>query len=86
MMCNAMMCCLPACLPPPSCAADDRPPGDLGRCRLDEVGYGVGVRLLEVLSYRERAQRRETRLLEMLKFVHRCVGGGAAVARGCTSL
>lgn len=41
-------------------------------CRLDEVGYGVGVRLLEVLCYRERSQRRETRLLDMLKFVHRC--------------
>lgn len=43
------------------------------RCRLDEVGYGVGLRLLEVLAYRERGQRRETRLLDMLKFVHRCV-------------
>ena len=42
-------------------------------CRLDEVGYGVGLRLLEVLCYRERGQRRETRLLDMLKFVHRCV-------------
>lgn len=38
--------------------------------RLDEVGYGVGLRLLEVLAYRERGQRRETRLLDMLKFVH----------------
>ncbi len=39
--------------------------------RLDEVGHGVGLRLLEVLAYRERGQRRETRLLDMLKFVHR---------------
>ncbi|PSC70249.1 Trafficking particle complex subunit 5 [Micractinium conductrix] len=38
--------------------------------KLDEVGYGVGLRLLEVLCYRERGQRRETRLLDMLKFVH----------------
>ncbi|PRW33865.1 Trafficking particle complex subunit 5 [Chlorella sorokiniana] len=38
--------------------------------KLDEVGYGVGLRLLEVLAYRERGQRRETRLLDMLKFVH----------------
>ena len=71
-----MVCCLPA-FPPPSCAAADNRLGLWGlggRCRLDEVGYGVGVRLLEVLSYRERAQRRETRLLEMLKFVHRWVG------------
>ncbi|EFN52136.1 hypothetical protein CHLNCDRAFT_27224 [Chlorella variabilis] len=43
--------------------------GELER-KLDEVGYGVGLRLLEVLCYRERAQRRETRLLDMLKFVH----------------
>lgn len=49
---------LPLSLPPPN--------------RLDEVGYGVGLRLLEVLCYRERGQRRETRLLDMLKFVHRC--------------
>jgi hypothetical protein len=39
----------------------------------------VGVRLLEVLCYRERAQRRETRLLDMLKFVHRWVGGSIYV-------
>jgi hypothetical protein len=30
----------------------------------------VGVRLLEVLCYRERGSRREVRLLDMLKFVH----------------
>ena len=30
----------------------------------------MGVRLLEVLCYRERGMRRETRLLDMLKFVH----------------
>jgi hypothetical protein len=34
------------------------------------VGYGVGVRLLELLCYRERAGRRETRLLDILRFVH----------------
>ena len=34
------------------------------------MGYSVGVRLLEVLCYRERGMRRETRLLDMLKFVH----------------
>lgn len=38
--------------------------------RLEDSGYGVGLRLLEVLSYRERNSRREVRLLEMLKFVH----------------
>lgn len=38
----------------------------------------MGLRLLEVLCYRERGQRRETRLLDMLKFIHRwlrrCMG------------
>lgn len=43
--------------------------GELER-RLEDAGYGVGLRLLEVLSYRERNSRREVRLLEMLKFVH----------------
>ena len=47
------------------------PPPSPSLHRLDEVGHGVGLRLLEVLAYRERGQRRETRLLDMLKFVHR---------------
>lgn len=38
--------------------------------RLENVGHGVGLRLLEMLSYRERACRRETRILDMLRFVH----------------
>ena len=38
--------------------------------RLEDSGYGVGLRLLELLSYRERNSRREVRLLEMLKFIH----------------
>ena len=46
------------------------PAGCPGCCRLEEVGYGVGVRLLEVLCFRERGSRREVRLLDMLKFVH----------------
>lgn len=39
-------------------------------CRLEDAGYGVGLRLLEALAYRERGSRREVRLIEMLKFVH----------------
>lgn len=46
--------------------------GDLER-RLEEVGQCVGVRLLEILTYRERAGRRETRLLDILRFVHTSV-------------
>lgn len=46
--------------------------GDLER-RLEGVGWSVGVRLLEILTYRERAGRRETRLLDMLRFVHSTV-------------
>lgn len=43
--------------------------GDLER-RLEDVGHGVGLRLLEILAYRERAGRRDTRLLDVLRFVH----------------
>ena len=43
--------------------------GELER-RLEDVGHAVGVRLLEVLCYRERSGKRDTRLLEALKFVH----------------
>lgn len=43
--------------------------GDLER-RLEDAGAGVGERLLEVLATRERAGRREARLLDALKFVH----------------
>jgi hypothetical protein len=38
--------------------------------RLDEAGYEVGSRMLEVLVARERANRRETRLQGVLQFVH----------------
>lgn len=38
--------------------------------RLDTVGFGVGVRLLELLSYRERNSRRDLKLLDALRFVH----------------
>ncbi|KAL6779994.1 TRS31 [Auxenochlorella protothecoides x Auxenochlorella symbiontica] len=43
--------------------------GELER-RLDIVGFGVGVRLLELLSYRERSSRRDLKLLDALRFVH----------------
>lgn len=46
------------------------PHGPRMPCRLEEVGYGVGVRLLEVLCFRERGSRREVRLLDVLKFIH----------------
>lgn len=38
--------------------------------RLEDAGYGVGLRLLEVLCYRENKAKRETRLLNILRFVH----------------
>lgn len=41
--------------------------------RLEDIGHDIGVRLLEILSYRERAGRRETRLLDVLRFVHSTV-------------
>ena len=38
-------------------------------CRLDGAGFGVGVRVVELLCYREKSGRRETRLLAMLQFI-----------------
>lgn len=34
------------------------------------MGRGVGLRLLETLYHRERGGKRDTRLLDVLKFVH----------------
>ena len=38
-------------------------------CSLDVAGFGVGVRVLEILSHREKSGRREVRLLAMLQFI-----------------
>lgn len=38
--------------------------------RLEDGGYGVGFRLLEVLISTEKGRRREIRLLDILRFVH----------------
>ncbi|TDH70359.1 hypothetical protein CCR75_009334 [Bremia lactucae] len=37
--------------------------------RLDGAGFGVGVRVVELLCHREKSARRETRLLAMLQFI-----------------
>ncbi|KAI9984783.1 hypothetical protein PInf_006243 [Phytophthora infestans] len=37
--------------------------------RLDGAGFGVGVRVVELLCHREKSGRRETRLLNMLQFI-----------------
>jgi hypothetical protein len=37
--------------------------------RLEEAGYGVGHRLLELLAFRERQYRRESKLIGVLQFV-----------------
>ncbi|GLE04300.1 hypothetical protein PINS_up016061 [Pythium insidiosum] len=37
--------------------------------RLDDAGFGVGVRVLELLCFREKSGRRETRLINMLQFI-----------------
>jgi len=42
---------------------------DLER-RLTDIGVGVGVRLLESYSLRERSSKRETKLLGILSFVY----------------
>jgi trafficking protein particle complex subunit 5 len=36
---------------------------------LDDAGFGVGVRFLELMYHREKAGRRETRLISMLQFI-----------------
>jgi hypothetical protein len=38
--------------------------------RLEDTGFGVGLRLLEMLCFREKSSRRDIRLLDILKFVH----------------
>ncbi|KAF1336515.1 Trafficking protein particle complex subunit, partial [Globisporangium splendens] len=37
--------------------------------RLDDAGFGVGVRVGELLCHREKSGRRETRLINMLQFL-----------------
>eukprot|EP00798_Chlamydomonas_sp_ICE-L_P023018 gene23018-30211_t len=43
--------------------------GDL-EDRLDKVGFQVGVRVLELLSYREKTLRRKPEILDILRFIH----------------
>ncbi len=38
--------------------------------RLEDIGVGVGLRLLEILCFREKNSKRDIRLLDVLKFVH----------------
>jgi hypothetical protein len=42
--------------------------GDLEK-RLEEAGYGVGLRVIELVGCRERLTRRETRIVNMLQFI-----------------
>mmetsp|Transcript_12116 Transcript_12116/g.26205 ORF Transcript_12116/g.26205 Transcript_12116/m.26205 type:complete len:212 (-) Transcript_12116:73-708(-) len=37
--------------------------------RLESAGYGVGLRVLELLAYRARETKRETRLMNILHFI-----------------
>lgn len=46
--------------------------GELER-RLEDAGYSIGLRLLEMLCFRERNSKREIKLLDALKFVHSTV-------------
>ncbi|EFJ44251.1 hypothetical protein VOLCADRAFT_76372 [Volvox carteri f. nagariensis] len=38
--------------------------------RLEKVGFEVGIRILELLSYREKVLRRKTDVLDILRFIH----------------
>ena len=50
--------------------------------KLEEAGHGVGARMLEMLSYREKGNRREIRLAGLLQFINvnvwRCLFGKQA--------
>jgi len=37
--------------------------------RLESAGYGVGLKVLELVAYRSKETKRETRLMSMLQFV-----------------
>ena len=41
--------------------------------RLNEMGYRVGQRVLELLVWREKNSKRETRILGILQFIHTTV-------------
>ncbi|ORX50551.1 TRAPP I complex [Hesseltinella vesiculosa] len=41
--------------------------------KLNELGYRAGIRMLELLSWREKASKRETRVLGVLYFIHNVV-------------
>lgn len=48
----------------------DQPPQQpcpLPRHRLEEAGYGVGHRVLELLSFRDKQYKRETKLIGILQ-------------------
>lgn len=53
--------------------------------RLDELGYGVGIRLSEVLFLREKYGKRENRLLPMLQFIV-SVGWKSMFGKGADTL
>jgi len=41
--------------------------------RLNELGYRVGIRALDLLVWRDKNSKRETRVLGMLYFIHTTV-------------
>lgn len=41
--------------------------------KLEDLGYGLGLRMLELLCHREKGNRRETKLIGILSFVHTTV-------------
>ena len=39
-------------------------------CRLETLGVEVGVRLLELLTFREKTPKRKQRVIDILRFIH----------------
>lgn len=42
-------------------------------CRLNEFGYRVGSRVLELLAWREKVAKREIKVINVLYFIHSTV-------------
>jgi len=41
--------------------------------RLSDLGYGIGLRMLELLSWREKGGRKEKNVIAILQFIHSTV-------------
>lgn len=45
----------------------------MGTTRLSDAGYGIGLRMLELLSFREKQSKKEKSLKHVLQFIRQTV-------------